>query len=341
MAPLPVLAVTGLGVALAGCSAVAARPSPARSCTGDERLAIASRIYRQAAGGRVAAGAAARIARSPSLAAAVARDDPAATRAALAPLLRGQVKRIVVTQHGRRLVSLGRAASLAPVQGTIGAGPARFTLSTMTDHGFAALVHELTGARVAIGPAGTGALDATAFPSGPLKIKLGGSAPCGASSAIVTAAHRLLRAERTSPRTRQVLRTVARDPRFVHAVVNHDPVALRAQIVRFFREPSLHVVRIRATDARGRLVNDVGGPYVLAPASMAVRSHGRRVGTVTLSIQDDAGYIKLLHRFTGAAVALRTPAGPVPGSEPLSGPIFSFTASAFPSGPLQISLAQA
>ena len=59
----------------------------------------------------------------------------------------------------------------------------------------------------------------------------------------------------------------------------------------------------RAT-RHGRLVNDVGGPDVLAPASGPVILRGRVVGRVTLSIQDDAGYIKLLHRFTGATVAL-------------------------------------
>lgn len=73
-------------------------------------------------------------------------------------------------------------------------------------------------------------------------------------------------------------------------------------------------MRIRAVTAGGRLVNDVGGPYVLAPASAPVRSRGHVVGRVTLSIQDDTGYIKLTHRFTGAAVVLRTLAGEVPGS---------------------------
>jgi hypothetical protein len=116
---------------------------------------------------------------------------------------------------------------------------------------------------------------------------------------------------------------------------------VRAEIVRFFGDPHLHVVRIRATDASGRLIDDVGGPYVLAPASAAVRLDGRRVGTVTLSIQDDTGYIKLMRRFTGAAVELRAANGPVPGSTRPRGHVFSFAATAFPSGPLRISLSAA
>ena len=102
-------------------------------------------------------------------------------------------------------------------------------------------------------------------------------------------------------------------------------------------DPRLHVVRIRATTARGELINDVGGPYVLAPASGPCASHGRRIGTVTLSVQDDAGYIKLLHRFTGAGVALRGPTGLVPGSTTKSGTV-GFTVRAFPTGALRVAL---
>jgi hypothetical protein len=80
---------------------------------------------------------------------------------------------------------------------------------------------------------------------------------------------------------------VAADPGFERAVADADPTALRAAIVRFFRDPSLHVVRIRAVTATGTLINDVGGPFVLAPASAPVRANGRVVGRVTLAIQDD------------------------------------------------------
>jgi hypothetical protein len=63
---------------------------------------------------------------------------------------------------------------------------------------------------------------------------------------------------------------------------------------------------------------------------------------------------KLVHRFTGADVILRTPAGEVPGSTlpaPAALPrrgtvayagrtyhVSSFTVTAFPSGPLQVSI---
>jgi hypothetical protein len=170
---------------------------------------------------------------------------------------------------------------------------------------------------------------------------------CGAPRAATVAntigavGQRLIRDEQSGAATTRVLRIVAGDPGFLGAVATDDPAALRAAIVRFLQDPSLHVVRIRAVTADGKLVNDVGGPYVLAPASAPVRSNGRVIGRVTLSIQDDTGYIKLMRRFTGADVLLRTPAGPVPGSTLSPGrtnQAFSFTAQAFPSGPLRISL---
>jgi hypothetical protein len=303
-------------------------PITPRRCT-DERLLIARRIYEQAAAGRVSAGAAARLERSPALAAAVARGDRAATVAALRPLMRAAIRRIVIRSGGRTLVSLGRAAAVAPVSGFVGGG--RFTLSTTTDGALARMIEELTGSRVRFGR--RGALEATAFPSGAVHIRLSGGTP---QCTVLDAGKRLLAAETAGPRTEQVLRIVGDDPAFAQAVATDDAAALRAQIVRFFQEPALHVVRIRATDASGRLVNDVGGPYVLAPASGPVRLDGRTVGTVTLSIQDDAGYIKLMNRFTGAAVQLRTPAGIVPGSQSAHGP--SFSGTAFPAGPLRITL---
>jgi hypothetical protein len=150
---------------------------------------------------------------------------------------------------------------------------------------------------------------------------------------------RLFAAETGGAAVRRVLRHVALDRRFRAAVAHRDPVALRAAIVRFFREHTLHVVRIRATDARGRLIDDVGGPYVLAPASRTVRdARGAVIGRVTLSVQDDAGYVTLIHRFTGAGVALRTAKGPVPGGVAIAGTAVGYRVRAFPGGALAVRL---
>jgi hypothetical protein len=80
------------------------------------------------------------------------------------------------------------------------------------------------------------------------------------------------------------------------------------------------------------------------------------VGRYVLSVQDDLGYVKLATRFIGAPIVLRTGShtvpvegvlAPAPASIPDHGPVsyrgvayeaFSFNATAFPSGPLRISL---
>jgi hypothetical protein len=359
------LAALAVSTVLAGCGAHAAAgggTTPASCAAGCGRTAtatpvtcpdpavraeltrIATSIYDQAAAGRDTAGAVARVERSRALAAAVDRDDPAATRAALQPLLRADIRRIVVLRGSRVLAANGTRPALGPVRGTIGRG--RFVLATGTISGIRNLIEELTGAQVSVrhaAPRGA-AVSAEAFPSGPLGLELRfpDRTICGPTSdaALGEVAERLYAAEAASPQTQHVLRIVAGDPRFVRAVQARDAQAVRAQIVRFFGDPHLHVVRIRATDPQGRLINDVGGPYVLAPASTTVRdAAGRAVGTVTLAIQDDAGYIKLINRFTGANVVLVRDGEMVPGSAPATGtPILSFSATAFPSGPLRVSL---
>jgi hypothetical protein len=398
-----------LALVLAGCSA-GVDPDPAdtpgtagaagQTCAQavhNELRDVALRVYDQAARGVNVATSEGRLARSRALAAAVARDDPAATRAALRPLLRAQIRRIVITRGPRVLADLGTGAALAPMHGVLrdaaGAPVGRYTFAVGEDSGIARLVHALTGAQVVMragghrvattlaaarGPlptSGTATLDgvsyavssfrATAFPTGSLRVWVltppASGALCGATHAATVAdtigavGERLFRDEQSGASTARVLRVVAGDRGFIGAVASDDPAALRAAIVRFFRDPTLHVVRIRAVTAGGTLVNDVGGPYVLAPASAPVRSNGRVIGRITLSIQDDTGYIKLMHRFTGAQVILRTPAGLVPGSSLSPGPstvpsrgavtyagrayqAFSFAAQAFPSDPLRISL---
>ncbi|QEC48784.1 hypothetical protein FSW04_15185 [Baekduia soli] len=331
---------------------------------------MARRIYAQAAHGRNVASVTRRLDSSSALANAVARGDAAAARAALLPLMKNQVRQIVISRGGRTLVRIGTTPSLAPVTRTIrsasGASVGTYRLSVASDVSIAGTMAAVTGDGVSVQQSGravvadaasgrpTASVDfaATAFSGAPLTFRLAmPAAPpsqCGASDAQTRAltigaiGRRLFAAEQSGGATARVLRHVTSDPRVVQAVAHDDPGALRAEIVHLFGDRTLHVVRIRATTASGALVNDVGGPYVLAPASAPVKLGARVIGRVTLSIQDDTGYIKLMHRFTGAVVQLSTPAGPVPGSNvPVPGVTYrrvTFTVQAFPSGPLQVSL---
>jgi len=298
---------------LAGCGAVWAPQAPA-SCAA-AFATIGRNVYDQSLHGRAVTASEARLAGSAALSSAVARGDRAAARRALRPLLRAQIKRLVITRHGHRWLSVGHAAALAPVR------DGAYTFSVTTRAETVRLLHAITGARVVIGH-GAG-FAATAFPHSRVRIAL--QHPRCTADPVQTVARRIYGGEQHGAHVQAVLRHIARDPRFVRAVAIRDPVALRTQIVRFFRDPHLHVVRIRATTPSGALIGDVGGPHVLAPASRAVRANGKRIGRVTLSVQDDAGYVKLVHRFTGATVQLGTPRA-------------DFHVQAFPNGRLNVAL---
>jgi hypothetical protein len=116
-----------------------------------------------------------------------------------------------------------------------------------------------------------------------------------------------------------------------------------------------HIVRLRVS--RGsELLDDEGGPYILAPIAGRLRLHGKEIGHFVFSVQDDLGYVKLVTRFIGAPLVLRTDSGNVPvegllspGPEniPDRGPVqyrgagyqaYSFKAAAYPSGRLRVSL---
>lgn len=366
-----IVAVAGCGGGTAGARSdtVAATTNvPAGNATCVRQVdatltGVAKRIYQQAAGGRNVLAVRRRFARSLALSRAVAAEDARATRRALKPLLKNQVRRLVIRgRDGRVLAVHGSTRALGPVTGTIADGTYR--LAVASDAAIAGEIGAVTGARVAVlngvhhaaataGAAG-GVVRAVGFPRGALTIAMQYDPPpaaqCGATArqtralTIMAVAQRLYDNEAGGAATARVAHVVAHDPRLIAAVKADDAAALRAEIVHLFRDRTLHVVRIRATKADGTLVNDVGGPYVLAPATRALPGGGR----VTLSVQDDTGYIKLVHRFTGARVMLNAPGGiVVPGSAAID-PLpdkgrgdwrQSYTVTAFPAGPLRVTLA--
>jgi hypothetical protein len=163
---------------------------------------------------------------------------------------------------------------------------------------------------------------------------------------------RIYQEELHSPDVAATLRSMESSTAFQHAVAAGSVTATRAAILGFFAA-HIHVVRVRVT-VGGRLLIDEGGPYALAPVHGTLRSGGRVVGNFEMAIQDDAGYLKLAHLFTGAEVLMRTGSrqvmgtlSPGPASVPDRGEVayrgrtyqaYSFSGVAFPSGPLRISL---
>jgi hypothetical protein len=151
-------------------------------------------------------------------------------------------------------------------------------------------------------------------------------------------------------RTGKQIRRVQENGPLLRAVARRDPKATRSAIEALLHQ---HIVRLRVS-AGGRLLADVGGPYVLAPVTAPLRRGGRTIGSFTLSIQDDEGYKRLANRLAGLDVLMymggklvKSTVGFSPGPVPTSGPAtvngrryraYTFRAEAFPSGPLRITV---
>jgi hypothetical protein len=209
---------------------------------------------------------------------------------------------------------------------------------------------------------------ASAYPSGSLRVYLLRSVSstariCGTSTqdTLVNTLSRvaaLIYAGEEGPHALLQVRRAQQDSALLEAVAASNPVAARQAVVGLVYDHS-HIVRLRVIAAGGHLLADVGGPYVLAPVRAPLRLHGKRIGELVLSIQDDEGYLRLARRLIGLDVLMyMNPTHPklvknslghgVGGfsSVPASGlfiyhghtfRVFTLNARAFPSGPLRIS----
>jgi hypothetical protein len=160
----------------------------------------------------------------------------------------------------------------------------------------------------------------------------------------------LIYTDETGPRALAQVHRVQRNMALLQAVARRDPAATRRAIVGLLNQ---HVVRL-SVSADGHVVADVGGPFVLAPRNAALRLGGHTIGTVVLSIQDDLGYLLLAHRLARLDVVMRirnklvmSSLGPAPPPAPSEGSyryrgrayrVFTLNATAFPSGPLRITV---
>jgi hypothetical protein len=151
-------------------------------------------------------------------------------------------------------------------------------------------------------------------------------------------------------RTLTQIHRVQQNAQLLQAVAKRDKAATRTAVEALLHQ---HIVRLRVS-AAGKLLADVGGPFVLAPVTAPLRLDGRTIGDFVLSIQDDEGYKRLANRLAGLDVLMymgqrlvKSTLGPAPGPIPASGPVdvhgksysaYTFDAKAFPSGPLRITV---
>jgi len=189
-------------------------------------------------------------------------------------------------------------------------------------------------------------------------IKAAPEAPCGAVtdstylSTSLAVALRIAHGERQGAAVSRAVRTIEADRVLANAVAADDLTAVRSEVLVLIHNGQ-HIVRLRVL-RNGQLLDDFGGPLVLAPVSGLLTVNGRVVGTFVMSLQDDVGYQKLLERLVGADTVMAYQGQTIVsdiavGSSPLppQGTVVvgnlsyltaSFTAGHFPSGELSVTM---
>ena len=134
---------------------------------------------------------------------------------------------------------------------------------------------------------------------------------------IVYAAKATYRNETAGPKLFQELRRIARDGVLLEALSRDDRAGAQAEAdaqLRSHINHLAHVTRISVVRGSRVLVNatvNSDGAFVVAPGSRALHLHGRTLGTLLVSLQDVTGFVKLVHRRTGAEVLVRGASGHV------------------------------
>jgi hypothetical protein len=353
---------------------------------------VAVRVYREGVASERTASALHMIRGSTALRRAVEEGDARGALAAERALLAtGHMTNLRVMHAGKVLAEAGREGAPTPLRGTLrdasGAPIGGFVTSVWANGSLVAETSGIAegvavlraGERTVAGtfPLPPGKLPAqgvltrggvayqytsfpgTAYPAGDaLRIYLlrsvGSTAPlCGASdedtivNTISHVAHLIYQGE-AGRRTLKQVHRVQRNQPLLSAVAHRDAAATRRAVEALLHQ---HIVRLRVS-AGGRLLSDVGGPFVLAPVHASLRLGGRTIGDLVLSVQDDEGYKRLAARLVGLDVVMymgsrlvKSTLGPSPGAIPTSGKLrlrgrtyrlFTFNAEAFPSGPLRI-----
>jgi hypothetical protein len=110
-------------------------------------------------------------------------------------------------------------------------------------------------------------------------------------------------------------RHVTRAANLASAVAADDVAATLAATTTIVYHPAWHIVRLRVLSSSGRVLADVGGPYILAPVTGKITFHGKLVGSYVMSVQDDLGYEKLVTRFTHLPIEIYRDGQPLIGRD--------------------------
>jgi hypothetical protein len=157
-------------------------------------------------------------------------------------------------------------------------------------------------------PARSGAAESTPFASV-------ASAPapttgsCGAATAQTIAAvdaqvaHKIYMGEITGHEVGEDVAHVTSSTALLDALASSNRAAVYAAVHTIVYTPHWHIVRLRVVK-NGKVLADVGGPYIIAPIAGTLRQSGVKVGSFVMAVQDDVGYVKLVTRFVGVPIDL-------------------------------------
>jgi hypothetical protein len=103
------------------------------------------------------------------------------------------------------------------------------------------------------------------------------------------------------------LRRVAADPGLRRAIASDRPSTVRAYVRRQFRPVWYHWHVSAVRIVRGsQVLAQAGVPFAVAPSQTTLRDvHGRVVGTLQISIQDEIGFVRYMHRNFGVDIVVR------------------------------------
>jgi hypothetical protein len=134
---------------------------------------------------------------------------------------------------------------------------------------------------------------------------------------VLAAAKTTYHSETMGPKLQLELRRIASDGTLLDDLSRGDvaraQAAADAQLFTALNHFA-HVTRISVIRGSRVLVNatiNSDGTFVAAPGKRTLRLHGRRLGTLLVSIQDLTGYVKLVHRNTHADILVRGASGRV------------------------------
>jgi hypothetical protein len=146
------------------------------------------------------------------------------------------------------------------------------------------------------------------------------SAPAPGLGRSIAIARHVYGNEVNGGRVHHDLQLIASDPALLEDLARGDLTGARAEAMNKMLSNRLeHITRVSVVNGGRVLLNAVwneNGVFVVAPLKQSISFHGWGLGTLLVSVQDVVGYVKLVHKFTGAEVVVRGASGQVRSSLP-------------------------